>query len=97
MIITSADNVSVITLCSGSVRIAFCPVSKHVIGIFLKRYILLSCCFCIAAAGSANTKSVGGVGYGQMVLELPKDEDNREVVISYFKSKGLSISEVDEA
>ena len=44
---------------------------------------------------SANTKSVGGVGYGQMVLELPKDEADREAVIAYFKSKGLAISEVE--
>ena len=44
---------------------------------------------------SANTKSVGGVGYGQMVLELPKDEKDREAVIAYFKGKGLAISEVD--
>ena len=44
---------------------------------------------------SANTKSVGGVGYGQMVLELPKDEADREAVIAYFKRKGLAISEVE--
>ena len=45
---------------------------------------------------SANTKSVGGVGYGQMVLELPPDEKDRAVVVEYFRSKGLAISEVDE-
>ena len=44
---------------------------------------------------SANTKSVGGVGYGQMVLELPKGEADREAVIAYFKRKGLAISEVE--
>ena len=44
---------------------------------------------------SANTKSVGGVGYGQMVLELPKDDADREAVIAYFKRKGLAISEVE--
>ncbi|MBP5354844.1 MAG: methionine ABC transporter ATP-binding protein [Lachnospiraceae bacterium] len=45
---------------------------------------------------SANTKSVGGVGYGQMVLELPPDEKDRAVVVEYFRSQGLAISEVDE-
>ena len=44
---------------------------------------------------SANTKSVGGVGYGQMVLELPKDEAEREAVIAYFRRNGLAISEVE--
>lgn len=45
---------------------------------------------------SANTKSVGGVGYGQMVLELPDNEIDRTVIIEYFKGKGLAISEVEE-
>lgn len=44
----------------------------------------------------ANTKSVGGVGYGQMVLELPDNEIDRTVIIEYFKGKGLAISEVEE-
>ena len=45
---------------------------------------------------SANTKSVGGVGYGQMVLELPDNEIDRTVIIEYFKGKGLSVSEVEK-
>ncbi|MBO4697148.1 MAG: methionine ABC transporter ATP-binding protein [Lachnospiraceae bacterium] len=45
---------------------------------------------------SANTKSVGGVGYGQMVLELPDNEIDRTVITEYFKNKGLAISEVEE-
>ena len=44
---------------------------------------------------SANTKSVGGVGYGQMVLELPDNEIDRTVIIEYFKNKGLAVSEVE--
>ncbi|MCR4604967.1 MAG: ATP-binding cassette domain-containing protein [Eubacterium sp.] len=44
---------------------------------------------------SANTKSVGGIGYGQMVVELPKDADDQKTVIDYFEKNGLSISEVE--
>ncbi|MBP5623973.1 MAG: ATP-binding cassette domain-containing protein [Lachnospiraceae bacterium] len=43
----------------------------------------------------ANTKSVGGVGYGQMVMELPKDKEDQEIVIDFFKSSGLSVQEVE--
>ena len=45
---------------------------------------------------SANTKSVGGIGYGQMIVELPADREDQEVVLEYFKSKGLSVTEVKE-
>ncbi len=41
---------------------------------------------------SANTRSVGGIGYGQMVLELPKGEE--EQIIGFFKDGGLSVQEV---
>ena len=43
---------------------------------------------------SANTKSVGGIGYGQMVLELPKAKADQEIVVDFFKKSGLTISEV---
>ena len=43
---------------------------------------------------SANTKSVGGIGYGQMIVELPADREDQELVLEYFKDKGLSITEV---
>ncbi|MBO4628080.1 MAG: methionine ABC transporter ATP-binding protein [Lachnospiraceae bacterium] len=45
---------------------------------------------------SANTKSVGGVGYGQMVLELPPAKSDQDIVTEYFRSKGLAISEVND-
>jgi D-methionine transport system ATP-binding protein len=45
---------------------------------------------------SANTKSVNGIGYGQMVLELPEDETDQQIVLSYFIGKGLSVVEVEE-
>ncbi len=43
---------------------------------------------------SANTKSVGGIGYGQMVLELPPEVGDQEVIIDFLKKNGLSLSEV---
>ncbi len=44
---------------------------------------------------SANTRSVGGIGYGQMILELPKDKDDQETVIAFFRERGLSVTEVE--
>lgn len=44
---------------------------------------------------SANTKSVGGIGYGQMVLELPGSKEDQGVIIDFFTGNGLSISEVE--
>ena len=43
---------------------------------------------------SANTKSVGGIGYGQMVLELPGDENEQSEIIQFFQDEGLSVQEV---
>lgn len=43
---------------------------------------------------SANTRSVGGIGYGQMIVELPKLAKDRQMVIDFFKAGGLSVSEV---
>ena len=44
---------------------------------------------------SANTKSVGGIGYGQMIVELPKDSKERQTAVNFFKDAGLSVSEVN--
>jgi len=44
---------------------------------------------------SANTRSVGGIGYGQMIVELPKPEKDRKTVIDFFRAGGLAVSEVD--
>ena len=46
---------------------------------------------------SANTKSVGGVGYGQMVMELPENKEDQEIVIDFFKGSGLSVQEVERS
>ena len=44
---------------------------------------------------SANTKSVGGIGYGQMVVELPEGAEDQDIVINFFKDNGLSLQEVE--
>ncbi len=43
---------------------------------------------------SANTRSVGGIGYGQMVLELPPAPEDQDVIINFFEASGLTVSEV---
>ena len=44
---------------------------------------------------SANTKSVGGIGFGQMIVELPASEKDQETIISFFTKGGLSVTEVE--
>ena len=44
---------------------------------------------------SANTRSVGGIGYGQMIVELPDSEAEQNEIISFFTEGGLTVSEVD--
>ncbi|MBR1797960.1 MAG: ATP-binding cassette domain-containing protein [Clostridiales bacterium] len=44
---------------------------------------------------SANTRSVGGIGYGQMVLELPEDREDQRIIINFFRNGGLTVSEVN--
>ena len=43
---------------------------------------------------SANTRSVGGIGYGQMILELPSSSSDQRKVIEFFTKGGLSVTEV---
>lgn len=43
---------------------------------------------------SANTRSVNGVGYGQMIVELPNDEVQTAAVMDYFRENEISVSEV---
>ncbi len=45
---------------------------------------------------SANTRSVGGIGFGQMVVELPNEKEDQQIVLDYFRGKGLSVVEVNE-
>lgn len=44
---------------------------------------------------SANTRSVGGIGYGQMIVELPKVEKERQTAIGFFRDGGLTVTEVN--
>ena len=44
---------------------------------------------------SANTRSVGGIGYGQMVLELPEDTEKQKIITAFFEESGLSVAEVE--
>ena len=46
---------------------------------------------------SANTKSVGGIGYGQMVVELPKEKEEQDLIIKFFRDGGLNVQEVERA
>lgn len=44
---------------------------------------------------SANTKSVGGVGFGQMIIEIPKDPASAEKVLQYLGQTGIVFSEIE--
>lgn len=44
---------------------------------------------------SANTRSVGGIGFGQMIVEVPKEPEKAEKVIRYFEKAGLSVKEIE--
>lgn len=44
---------------------------------------------------SANTRSVGGIGYGQMIVEFPKDPKASKAVQEYFKKIGMKQMEID--
>lgn len=42
----------------------------------------------------ANTRSVGGIGFGQMIIALPETAEGQQKVLDYFSSIGLAVSEV---
>lgn len=44
---------------------------------------------------SANTKSVGGVGFGQMIIEIPKNPKSAQKVLDYLGQTGIGISEIE--
>ncbi|NLL77844.1 MAG: ATP-binding cassette domain-containing protein [Clostridiales bacterium] len=43
----------------------------------------------------ADTKDIGGVAHGQMILQLPEDEILAEKMIHYLKEKKLEVEELD--
>ncbi len=44
----------------------------------------------------ANTRSVGGIGYGQMIIELPKDRTEEEKITEFFVKNGVKVTEVSD-
>ena len=44
----------------------------------------------------ADTKNVGGVAKGEMILGLPQDRHLQVDMVEYLKEKGLQIQEVTE-
>ncbi len=43
----------------------------------------------------ADTRSVGGVAFGQMIVELPKNPEAAQRVLEYFKQAGVVTAEVE--
>ena len=43
----------------------------------------------------ADTKDIGGVAHGQMVLQLPEDEEIADHMVQYLKERKLTVEEVE--
>ncbi len=43
----------------------------------------------------ADTKDIGGVAHGQMILQLPEDEAVAEKMIAYLKERKLEVEELE--
>ncbi|MDE7333473.1 MAG: ATP-binding cassette domain-containing protein [Lachnospiraceae bacterium] len=43
----------------------------------------------------ADTRDIGGVAHGQMILQLPEDEGIAEKMIQYLKNRKLEVEELD--
>ncbi|MFV0362140.1 MAG: methionine ABC transporter ATP-binding protein [Suipraeoptans sp.] len=44
----------------------------------------------------ADTKNVGGIAKGEMLIRLPKEEEQKQEIIDYLIDRGLSVEEVEE-
>ncbi len=44
----------------------------------------------------ADTRDIGGVAHGQMILQLPEDEGVAEKMIAYLKERKLEVEELDD-
>ena len=44
----------------------------------------------------AHTKDVGGLAYGEMVIQTPEDEGQQREILNYLMSTGIPYEEVDE-
>ena len=43
----------------------------------------------------ADTRDIGGVAHGQMILQLPEDDGAAEKMIQYLKNRKLEVEELD--
>ena len=43
----------------------------------------------------ADTKDIGGIAHGQMILQLPEDEAAAAKMIHYLRERRLTVEEVD--
>lgn len=43
----------------------------------------------------ADTKDIGGIAHGQMILQLPEDRKAAGAMIRYLRERGLTVEEVD--
>lgn len=43
---------------------------------------------------AADVKRIGGKAYGQMLIDMPEDENDRKKILSYLQSAGLTAKEV---
>ena len=44
----------------------------------------------------ADTKDIGGIAHGQMVLQLPEDKVTAEKMIHYLKDRNLTVEELTD-
>ncbi|MFQ8703985.1 MAG: methionine ABC transporter ATP-binding protein, partial [Eisenbergiella sp.] len=44
----------------------------------------------------ADTRDIGGIARGQMVLQLPEDEGTAEKMIAYLRERNLTVEELDD-
>ena len=44
----------------------------------------------------ADTKDIGGIAHGQMVLQLPEDGEKEEKMIQYLKERNLTVEELTD-
>jgi D-methionine transport system ATP-binding protein len=44
---------------------------------------------------SANIRHLGGKSYGQMLIEMPSNPKEKETVIAYLTSQGMTVKEVN--
>ena len=45
----------------------------------------------------ANTENIGGKAYGQMLIELPKEEESKKKIKDYLASQGIYYEEGGQA